>query len=1220
MVQRLRNAILLLCATAGVALGASAQDSNEARLRESLKVAFQSRTSAAALVHLYRAADLLPLIPDRAALRDGLVAVADAPDGQPEVRAHARELLRGLLKQEGRWGEAETRGAEQGFLTLWQVLGPYSDEGKLGFDNFYDPERKLDFGGTFFGKDQQISWRKAPQIPQGELVRLDALLDPPEKATGYAATFVRVEKTTSCVLRGGFNEAHKLWVNGEEVGSAKRYNGRAFDQFASPCTLRAGWNLVLVKLCNQESGWNFTLRLTDRDGRSLAGWQGSADPPKGESLTAILAKSGAPAATFTPYDPERELQKEASKSPEARLFYGEFLSRQKSFDRTEASDLVELRAAAEALKSDPWAWIALGDAETDRNNRREAYEKALVADPKSMAALTRMGRHYASKGMALVGARYLAQALEVEPSNLSALTALRRLQLDYLTDGAAARELFSLAARNPGALCVQEAHLEALRALGQGPQRVALLEALVERNQDSRGTALELLQTYRATGRVKEALALGEKVRERFPLDRESVESEARFLLGLDRPKEALAVLVPALDWAPHWAAGHQLAGDIAQALGDRERMLECYRRALELKPQDEKLRQKIAHLKPEESQFYEAYRVPKEEVPSTSERDKDATVVLLVDNEVVQVQKSGLSRRYVQKVFELRQTTAARQMQYLPIPFDPDRQSVRIMEATLLKADGTRQRAESFVTDAVSDVQYRLYYRNRNHVLDFSGLRAGDRLWVEYILSDIADAGEYGEYFGDLVLFGGPLPTLLKKYTLIAPPDMKIEVGSERMTVSPIVVKQEKQKTASWTARDLPKTLQEPGMPGATESTPYLHLSTFPDWEAMGKWYARFIQDQWEDSPAVKAKANELSAGLSTPEEKVRAIHRWVVQQTRYVGLEFGVHGYKPYKVRQVFERRFGDCKDKALLLTAMLKEAGVEACMALVRTRPNGAIHEEPASLAVFNHAICYVPGLDLYLDGTAEYSGPDELPWQDRGTRTLLVWADGKTRAAQIPPGKVGDDLFDARYEVRLDPRSNDAEFTSTIRFVGQECAWVRRSYQDVQKQRELLEKGLSGAFPGTKLREVSCSDLSDIGRPVELSAAGLLGNASRSDGPGRVSVASWLGSLSLAGQYASLKERSYPLDLAYPWSQTYTVRYLLPPGATAAPPPAVQKESPFGSAVREVTGGDGWVEIRTTITFSVNRVSPADFSAFRTFCIDVDRIASERVRVQYQGGSR
>src|SRR4029077_21237218 len=106
----------------------------------------------------------------------------------------------------------------------------------------------------------------------------------------------------------------------------------------------------------------------------------------------------------------------------------------------------------------------------------------------------------------------------------------------------------------------------------------------------------------------------------------------------------------------------------------------------------------------------------------------------------------------------------------------------------------------------------------------------------------------------------------------------------------------------------------------------------------------------------------------------------------------------YKPYKVTQVLARRFGDCKDKASLMPALLREVGVPAELVLVRTRHGGRLDPQPASLAVFDHAIVYVPKLQRYLDGTAEFAGAGELPTEDQGVMVLRVGpAGGKLAGA-------------------------------------------------------------------------------------------------------------------------------------------------------------------------------------------------------------------------------
>src|SRR5690606_35630556 len=117
------------------------------------------------------------------------------------------------------------------------------------------------------------------------------------------------------------------------------------------------------------------------------------------------------------------------------------------------------------------------------------------------------------------------------------------------------------------------------------------------------------------------------------------------------------------------------------------------------------------------------------------------------------------------------------------------------------------------------------------------------------------------------------------------------------------------------------------------------------------------------QPTPTIERLAREIVAEIPADdiEARVRAVYGWVVENTRYVGLEFGIHSFKPYKVDQVVRRGFGDCKDKASLIWSMLKVLGIDSKMVLLRMRHLGAIGERPASLAIFNHAIVYVPALD-------------------------------------------------------------------------------------------------------------------------------------------------------------------------------------------------------------------------------------------------------------------
>ncbi len=1190
----------------------------EARFLRSLET---SRSDPRGLVDLYQARALEPFVDGTDALERSLRAMLSDPRTDPEVAAHAAALLAEVCRDAGREAEADRLVEGLGFLRHWLLLGPFDDDNKSGFDAAYPPESDLRLDATYAGKVHMVSWRPLPVPAPDGVVPLDELLDPVEKAAGYALAFVRVAADRPCVLRGGFNEAYKVWVNGELVGSAKIYGGRALDQVSMPCTLRRGWNAVLVKVCNQESGWNFTLRLTDGEGRSLPGFECTSDARRvKESIGAILVKDGSAPQGFAFRDPLKVLEdRAASGAPEALKDWGTVLYRLRLFDRADPRHLEVLRKAAQGDPGDPVTWLTLAEAEEDHNRRREALEKGLAASPGHPLLLAELGRYYLGRNMPFPALEHLRKARRADPQSPALETLEMRVLLRFASDGAGAIRLWRLAEEHPRCLAVLEGAEEAARRLSSPEHERRWSEALRALRQGDPGGWADAAEAALGRGEVAEGRRLFEEALRRFPVNRQLAFTYASRLLDLNRPREAEGVLLRLLAWCPDWSPAHALLGEVRESLKDREGALAAFRQALLLNPQQEDLKRRVAFLSPKEEPFWGPYRMAPEEVPNSQGRFRGQPAVVLLQNEVVEVQETGLSSRYVQRVVEIRDPKAARGLETVQVGFDPDREEVKVLEASLVKADGSRIHAEVQITDALSDPQVRLYYRNRNVVLSFPAAQAGDVIWVEYLLADSGAANDYGQYFGDLVPFREGLPVLSRQYTLLVSPRLPLYLHEERIPASPLVVSRGGKKVYRWNVSDLDPLEREPLSPGYTETGAYLHLSTFPDREAMGRWYARFIQDQWEPTPEMREKAAELIRGVTDPQERVRAIHRWVVQQTRYVGLEFGVHGYRPYKARQVFARRFGDCKDKALLLSVLLKEAGFDAAMVLVRTRDNGAMAPEPASLAIFNHAICYVPELDLFLDGTAEYAALGELPALDQGVDVQVVWPDGRTQARRTPVFEAGANTYAASYRLRIRGDAPDAQGTLEIAVTGQECSWIRARYQDPATLREKLEKDLSPSFPGTRLDSATSAGIAEFAAPVKLRVEGRFGQAARPEGKDRVSLPLWMGRLDLSSSVASLEERDLPLVLDFPWDQSYDVTYAFPEGAAAEAPPEVHEETPFGSLDRTVTPEKGGLRVLTRIRLAVTRVEAAAYPAFRSFCQRADRLAGERLRLRFQGST-
>ncbi len=182
--------------------------------------------------------------------------------------------------------------------------------------------------------------------------------------------------------------------------------------------------------------------------------------------------------------------------------------------------------------------------------------------------------------------------------------------------------------------------------------------------------------------------------------------------------------------------------------------------------------------------------------------------------------------------------------------------------------------------------------------------------------------------------------------------------------------------------------------------------------WGDVGRWYQHLIQDVPRGSETVRAAAREAAEGAESPRARLEALLDFVRRQVRYVAVEMGVGGYRPTPPAEVLERRWGDCKDKALLLVDLLADAGIEAHPALVRLDEDQGIDAEFPAADQFNHLIVVVPagevqarpgdalaGGYLFVDPTQEMGGLTWLHPALQGQRALVARGDA-SELATVP----------------------------------------------------------------------------------------------------------------------------------------------------------------------------------------------------------------------------
>jgi hypothetical protein len=401
-----------------------------------------------------------------------------------------------------------------------------------------------------------------------------------------------------------------------------------------------------------------------------------------------------------------------------------------------------------------------------------------------------------------------------------------------------------------------------------------------------------------------------------------------------------------------------------------------------------------------------------------------------------------------------------------------------------------------------------------------------------------------------------------------------------------------------------------EPGMPPLSEVLGRVHTSSISSWSDVGRWYWGLAKDKLDPDDDVRRLARQLTRGMTDPRQQVAAVYRYAAGELRYVALELGIEGIRPRRATLTLARGWGDCKDKATLIVSMLRELGIDANLVLVRTGLRGRFDEGIASLAPFDHAIAYVPKLDLYLDGTAEATGSGELPSMDRGAMALRI-EGGEGKLVSLP--ESGALASREEHDVELELDQNGAlQVRAKLSGQGPDASSWRRRYHAEATRRERVAADLSALVGAVELEPdgLEASNLDDLEIPVTVGAKGK-GNAAR-DG---VAWSIPMGTrMAMVAAHAQLQTRTHPLVIGSPRIMRDSWTVTLPQNARIlSQPKAVKYDTPLARYELTVETQGSKITVRTTLEIKRSRVQPDEYSAWRELCRNIDAAGSPRLLV-------
>jgi hypothetical protein len=268
-----------------------------------------------------------------------------------------------------------------------------------------------------------------------------------------------------------------------------------------------------------------------------------------------------------------------------------------------------------------------------------------------------------------------------------------------------------------------------------------------------------------------------------------------------------------------------------------------------------------------------------------------------------------------------------------------------------------------------------------------------------------------------------------------------------------------------------------------------------FSSWRDMGLWYNDLTRGRRDGSAEIGQKTVALAASGAPTLANMQALARFLQHDIRYVAIELGIGGYQPHFAGDVFAHKYGDCKDKATLLSSMLKGIGVDSYYVVINSERGAITPDMPAHMGGFDHVILAIKlpdrvtdpslvavmqhpklGRLLFFDPTDELTPLGSLSGPLQANYGLLTTADGGelVELPQLPPAENG---IRRTAKLTLTPAGTLTGDIQEVRF-GDSAARERYALKTASKDADKIkpiETLLSRSLPTYRLTNASIGNL-------------------------------------------------------------------------------------------------------------------------------------------------
>ena len=538
-----------------------------------------------------------------------------------------------------------------------------------------------------------------------------------------------------------------------------------------------------------------------------------------------------------------------------------------------------------------------------------------------------------------------------------------------------------------------------------------------------------------------------------------------------------------------------------------------------------------------------------------------DVNAVTLLQETETTVKDNGETVTRVREVIKILRPEG-REKAFVAVPYD-DETRLNYFKGWSISAKGQEYEAKKDdVYEFAGGEGYEVYSDEKYKVMRIPGVDVGTVVGVEY------EQKRHPYTFEDQWYFQQRDPVATGRYILHLPTGWEFRAAWLHHPEQSYVTAG---NTYTWEVSDVPRIDKEDEMPHWRALAGQLIVTFFSErtkgrsyanWSDFAAWYSQLTASVRDSSPAMQQKVQQLAPASMPLLDRIKALSRFAQRDVRYAAIEIGIGGYQPHQASQIFSNLYGDCKDKATILSAMLAQIGVKSYYIPVHT-DRGIYSDKTPPTNGFNHVILAIQlpqgsfkepmpalyqhptlGPLLIFDPTSPVVPFGQIPYYEQDNYGLLV-TDHGGELIHLPLSSPELNRITRTGQLNLLPDGSIKGEVKEVR-TGSQAAEGRALYehQTLADRRKMLEKFLGRMLGNFQLDSIDAENLDDIDKDLVIHYKFSAQHYAKNAGPLLLVRPRVLGEK--LGALDTTKPRLYPYAFDAPTLQTDTFEFNLPDG--------------------------------------------------------------------------